>query len=178
MLPFFITFIKNKIESFMKLLLCITSIMLTNNALCEILNSDQEAYNFCISHPHSYIVIVWPIAQGKDKEIKKICAAYGLIHYEKRVYLSQEQAYYLLKKVHPHIADINEHVTWYFPDNTFKKKARIFVFTCLDHSQVVACKYAIRRLFKLQYRSIHINDTHAETLELAKFFLCDNLSIL
>lgn len=40
----------------------------------------------------------------------------------------------------------------------------------------LACKSAIRKLWpELQYRSIHINDTHEETVDLAKYFLNHSL---
>lgn len=69
---------------------------------------------------------------------------------------------------------MQEHVKWYFPRGTFQQKARIFVVHFPSAAQAVACKLEIRRQFKLEYRSIHINDTHQETLELARFFFKKN----
>jgi len=65
---------------------------------------------------------------------------------------------------------MNEHVSWYFPSGAFKRPARIFVVKAKSTATMVQCKYAIRRLFGLQYRAVHVNDTHPETVELAEFF--------
>lgn len=139
-----------------------------------IINSDHAAYTYCLTHSNSYIVIVWPIAHNKDEEIVTILQHYGTLKYRKNFYLTYNQALYLLAKAHPYIHNIHEHVSWYFPPEAFEKPARIFVFKCGDHLTTMTCKYAIRHLFDLQYRSIHINDTHKETIELAKFFFINN----
>ncbi|MFA6066845.1 MAG: hypothetical protein WC707_06715 [Candidatus Babeliaceae bacterium] len=132
--------------------------------------NDQEAYQYCCTHKNSFIAIVWPIAQGHDHAIKKILNTYGTIKYQKKVLLNYDQAYHLLHTAHPHIRNIAEHVNWYFPAGTFEKPARIFIVICPSTEQIIACKHAIRKLFSLQYRSIHVNDTHLETISLAKFF--------
>lgn len=134
------------------------------------LATDREAYAYCMNHKKSFIAIVWPVAQGQDAKIKQIFNEYGQIKYQKNVYFTHRQAFKLLKKAHPHIQDMHEHVNWYFPSGTFQKPARIFVVKFKDTETAVACKHAIRHLFSLQYRSIHINDTHSETIHLAQFF--------
>lgn len=138
---------------------------------CYPINTDREAYRYCKTHPDTFIGIVWPINPGNDETIKKILRQYGTIQYQKNVRLTYDQAFELLQKAHRHITDMKEHVRWYFPDGTFKKPARIFVLTFNNADTAVLCKHAIRhRFIHLQYRSIHINDTHEETIELAKFF--------
>jgi len=135
------------------------------------ITTDQEAYHYCITHPDTFIGIVWPITPGNDETIKKILQKHGSIHYQKNIYLTYDQAFTLLQKAHPHIPDMKAHVQWYFPAGAFKKPARIFVLTFASADIAVMCKHAIRHRFRnLQYRSIHINDTHAETVELAEFF--------
>ncbi|MBA3954383.1 hypothetical protein H0X48_03645 [Candidatus Dependentiae bacterium] len=66
---------------------------------------------------------------------------------------------------------MQDHFHWYFPGNTLAKPARIFVVSYNNSQVAKKCKYAIRKLFHLGYRSIHINDTHAETVQLAHFLL-------
>ncbi len=138
------------------------------------ITNDREAYDYCRHNPKSYIAIIWPLVQGKDEQLLQLFAMYGTINYKKSMYLTPQQAYYLLKKAHPHISNMTEHVAWYFPPGTYQNAARIFVFTCRDQATTVLCKYAIRRLFNLDYRPVHINDTHHETVELAKFFFIKN----
>ncbi len=153
-------------------------------------NNDQEAFSYCRSNPNAYIAIVWPIAQGKQDEIEAIFKEYGRIIYKKRIRLTSDTAYIILQKAHKNIADMATHMSWYFPPNVINKKARVFVFECSNQANVVACKLKIRNLFNLQYRSIHINDTHRETMELAhlllkngmrvykRFIVCMNRSLL
>lgn len=137
----------------------------------KLLAHDQEAYDYCKEHPQSFIAIVWPIAQGKDDEIQKIFGNYGKIIYRKKTFLNYKSARTLLKSAHPFINDMDKHVDWYFPAGTFEKPARIFVLEFKNTETAVSCKLAIRHMFKnLQYRSIHINDTHNETIDLARFF--------
>jgi|GEM_PF-3256612 len=137
----------------------------------EKLLNDQAALEYCRTHPKSFIAIIWPIAQGKSKKIKATFNAYGKIKYQKTAYFSPARAHYILQMAHPHIPDIQEHIAWYFPPGTYDKPARIFVVTYDNALTAVTCKHAIRKLFPgLQYRSIHTNDTHAETVELANYF--------
>lgn len=134
--------------------------------------NDQDAFTYCMTHPQSFVAIIWPIAQGKDKEIQQIMNSYGTIQYRKDTYLTHQSAYKILHKSHPSVPFIlkKAHFNWYFPPGSLKKKARIFVVKFSDASIAINCKHAIRNLFDLQYRSIHINDTHEETIEMAHFF--------
>ena len=137
------------------------------------LQSDQEAYGYCVSNPNAFIAIVWPIAQGKDHLITGAMEQYGKILYRKEYYFTPTKALYILKKAHANIKNLNmkEHLKWYFPLNTYQLPARIFVVQFDDLESNRACKYAIRKFFpSLQYRSIHINDYHHETVELAQLF--------
>ncbi len=139
-----------------------------------LLQSDQEAYTYCLNHEKVYIAIVWPIAQGKDLFITTIMNRYGTILYRKDFYFTPKNAFYILQKAHSnaHIpTSMKEHVKWYFPRDTYQQPGRIFVVEFKDHDHNLACKYAIRKLYPdLQYRSIHINDYHSETVELSKIF--------
>ena len=143
------------------------------NISAQTISNDKEAYDYCAANKNTLIAIVWPIAQGKEKKIENLLNSYGTIKYKKKTYLKPKEAFFLLKMAHSniYIPDMSEHVRWYFPKGTFKKQARIFVWEFKGTMKAALdCKYAIRDLFDLQYRSIHINDNHYETIELAKFF--------
>jgi len=133
---------------------------------------DSQAFDYCMTHHNSFVAIVWPIAQGKDERIKRTLNKYGQIKYQKNLYFNPEQALALLTRAHYNakIADMKEHFRWYFPSGTFEHPARIFVVKFKNVNAATECKYAVRRLFNLQYRAIHINDTHNETMELAELF--------
>jgi len=134
------------------------------------LGNDKQAYDYCISHQKSFIAIVWPIAEGHDDTIQYLFEKYGTIKYRKNFYFTYEQALQILRQAHPHIVAMHEHVLWYFPPWAYEKAARIFVIKFETADDAVTCKHAIRRLFTLQYRSVHINDTYDETMYLAEFF--------
>ena len=137
--------------------------------------NDAQAYSLCKADKTSYIAIVWPIAQGKDESIEKLFRKYGSLKYKKIVYFKPDQSAMLLHDAHPHITNIKEHVTMYFPSShIYKQPARIYLVTFKDLDTAVACKLAIRRLFNLGYSSIHITDYHYEAIKLAEFFYASN----
>lgn len=135
-----------------------------------LLRNDQEAYTYCTQKQQSFIAIMWPIAQGHDSSVTKIFNRYGEIKYRKDFYFTPQQALTILQQAHPHITNMQEHLNWYFPPGTYQKPARIFVLKFPNARTAVTCKHEIRKLYPLQYRSIHINDTHNETKDLARSF--------
>ncbi|MDR3550094.1 MAG: hypothetical protein P4L31_01660 [Candidatus Babeliales bacterium] len=150
----------------------LTTILFFCGALSARIETDHQAFDYCITHEKSFIAIVWPIAQGKDEQIRQTFEKYGAIKYQKSLYFTPDQAYSLLDRAHYNagIADMRKHVLWYFPPGTFEQPARIFVLKFKNVKTATECKYAIRRIFDLQYRAVHINDTHDETVELAQLF--------
>ena len=50
----------------------------------------------------------------------------------------------------------------------------MYVMKFADVDTAVKCKYDVRDLFDLGYKSIHVNDSHDETVELADFFFGDH----
>lgn len=158
-----------KYTTYCLLLIQATTIMHATHAYE--LKNNREALAYCKQEPQSFVSIVWPIAQGKSEQIEQIFNQHGQLKYKKIVTLNPSQAFYLLKTAHPHIPNMKEHVTWYFPPGTMNKPARVYVLKFDSTNTAVTCKHAVRKIFKgLQYRSIHIVDTHPETIELAEYF--------
>lgn len=140
------------------------------NKIVQIKN-DKKALNYCKQNSNSYVAIVWPIAEGKDREIESVFNSFGKIIYKKQIIINPSLAVSILRKAHPSVGNMSEHLKWYFPKkDIFKKPVRLFIFECSSIEKVLKCKYAIRKLFNLQYRSIHVNDTYSETLDLANIF--------
>jgi len=138
-----------------------------------LLENDQAAYDYCLAEKDSFVAVVWPIAQGKDYQIDRLFKKFGSIKYQKKVYFTPAQASHLLAMAHSHVVDMDEHMARYFPPGTFEKPARIFVFKCSSYKKALSCKYAIRAMLGLDFRGIHINDWHWQTIELAGFFFKD-----
>jgi len=152
-----------------ELLFMVSAIFCPIMLIGQEINNDQDAYLFCNSARNSFIAIVWPIAQGKDNQIEQLLNKFGTVMYRKKMLLSPWQAVVLLTKAHQHIVtNMKKHVKWYFPSSDiYTQKARIYVVTFKNALTAKSCKQAVRNLFHLQYRSIHINDTHKETREFA-----------
>jgi hypothetical protein len=156
----------------------VSLVMLVIETCPTFLQNDQDAYRHCHSTQNTYIAIIWPIAQGKELFIKNIMNRYGTILYYKPFYFNKASAYVILQQAHqhipngqPHCGSMKEHLKWYFPKGSYDNPARIFVLYFKDTDHALSCKYAIRKLFPgLQYRSVHINDYHSETMQLAQFF--------
>lgn len=155
---------------------CIILIIGANLAYGQSLVSERVAYQYCKAEKKSYIAIVWPIAEGKDREIEELFNRYGEIKYKKTMRFNAAQAFYLLRKAHGRMPNMNAHVLWYFPPGTYEKEARIYVWKCSSHAKVLTCKHAIRGLFPLQWRSVHMNDKHEETVFFAKYFFQQHAS--
>jgi hypothetical protein len=133
-------------------------------------HNDYEAYSYCMHNTSSFIAVVWPLAQGKDKKMESVLRSYGTMVYKKVFSLTYQQAYALLQDAHPHIIDMPAHVQMYFPEGVLNKPVRVYLLEFDSLETAVACKHAVRKLFKLGYTSIHINDYHHEAQALAKFF--------
>ncbi len=132
---------------------------------------ESEVVQYCKKNKDTFIAIVWPMTQGKSKEIEKLFSSYGTICFKKKIKLTEKTAYLILKESHyncPAAKDMKSHFAWYFPAGALDNPAKIYVIKASSLSKVLKCKYAIRKLFNLQYRAIHINDTHKETIALAE----------
>jgi hypothetical protein len=134
--------------------------------------SNRAAFNYCATHPKSYIALLWPQAraQRKDLAIEALINAYGTIIYTKEFTLDRAQALSFINYVY-------NHERWFStPEGARQKhafcfgnqkKIRAYVFVCSSFEKVLECKYAIRKLFNMGYNSIHITDTHQQTIDLA-----------
>jgi len=72
----------------MRKLLILASLMLIDldarNVISNaLLKNDQQAYAYCLADKHSFVAVVWPIAQGKDQELEQLFNHYGKIKYKK-----------------------------------------------------------------------------------------------
>ncbi|MBA3954384.1 hypothetical protein H0X48_03650 [Candidatus Dependentiae bacterium] len=46
------------------------------------IQTDAQAYDYCIKNNKTFIALVWPVAQGKDTELNKLLNSYGRVHYK------------------------------------------------------------------------------------------------
>lgn len=133
------------------------------------INNDQEAYMYCLENKKSHVAILWPKAHGKDIELENIFNKYGLIKYKKIMSVTRDQAYTLFSLAHPKVTNLAKHYKEYFSHH-YEQPLRIFLVEFANLEITLDCKHEIRDLFDIGHVSIHINDHHEETLELAQFF--------
>jgi FkbM family methyltransferase len=143
---------------------------------------DAIAYEYCKLKTNIYIVVVYPSAIGKDNQINNILNNHGKIIYRKNINLNEQGLLNL-------VIQIYSGETWLGNwDDGFRgaiEKARpcfregnplrIFVYELQeDPTELVDIKAQIRNLFNIENHSVHINDTHEQTIGLAQILLNEN----
>lgn len=150
--------------------------------------SDLAAIELAKNSPHSRIVTLYPSAvnAGKTEEVRKILSESALIIYEKAVTIERNGAPNLMRELYHKEAWAEKNggagykvkADFCFkPYGFFKKKMSptyAFLVEIDDDEAAIALKDRIRSLYELEKHSVHINDTHEETVRLAKCFYNDN----
>jgi methyltransferase, FkbM family len=129
----------------------------------------------------SYVVTVFPSAQGKEQELVELIEMYGDICYRKDVTLNRTGALNLIKvmyKGEPWLGGWANNFAGAKgkADPCFQKDGpvRVFLIRASDPDRLVLLKKQIRELFGIGNHSVHINDRHEETIRLAQTFFNDN----
>lgn len=145
---------------------------------------DAMAYQYAKLKDTTFVVCLFPVAQGHLQEVVDRMNAYGEIVYHKDVFLNQNGAKNLVKIFYegePWIGDrssnyagANVKVAYSFPPESTQFPMHVFLFECSSLDKVQAAKKGIRDLFKMGNHSVHINDTHAETIRLAQTLFNEN----
>ncbi len=148
---------------------------------------DSFAQKYCKLHKKAYIATIFPIAADNDEKIKEIFEKYGKIQYSKKVFLYENgPVNFLMFLYHKHGAGQGYWLGSYY--NNFKgarKSARyrfnstnplrLYVFVCDDLDTVRKCKKELRKYFNLGLESLHVNDTHEETVRIANVIFDDKM---
>ncbi len=143
--------------------------------------ADAMALEYCRLCPSTYVVTVFPSAQGRHEDIQNVLRHHGDIVYEKTVELNERGALGLIRQMYarePWLGNWNNQ----FAGAQFKARAcfarpgpvRVFLFQTERIEKAKAAKAEIRKMFGIENHSVHINDPHAETRLLAGLFFNDN----
>lgn len=129
--------------------------------------------------PTTRTMIVWPTAQGKDAELLSIVSDHARIVCRKSLFLSNEGAVHLTMAAY-------KQESWLGSSNDdfvgarnkarwcFEGKGPVRIFLVETDVNLLPCKEQIRALYEKEKHSIHINDEHYETVELAKLIFNEN----
>jgi len=141
---------------------------------------DAVALEYCRLEQSSYIVTVFPSAAGHHEAVKQIVNDSGEIFYEKLIHLNTSGSILLMRQIYktePWLGD------WANQYQGAKNKAlacfrragpmRMFVVKS-NQDDMQTAKKKIRALFNIANDSVHINDTHAETIRIAQALLNEN----
>jgi len=146
---------------------------------------DAMALEYCMLKKNTYIVIVMPAAVDKDKKIVEMMNNFGTIVYRKNVLLNQNGSVNFTKHIYAqepwlgtwnnNFAGAREKANACFPqENRKNNPMRVFLFECESLKKVQACKKVLRALFDLENHSVHINDTHTQSIDLARIVFVKN----
>lgn len=143
---------------------------------------DAMALEYASLKKNTYIAHIFPIAKGQDDAVKKILDEYGVIVYEKKVFLHHNGPLNFIRLIYqgePWIGNASNNYAGARRDakTRFSKEKhpmRVFLFECKSLDLVRECKAKIRKLFDVGNFSIHINDTHDDTVKLAQVLFNDN----
>lgn len=161
----------------------------TQHSLQEIQEkySDEIALFRCRANTHSFIAIVWPVTKNYPayKKIPKILNTYGTLRYKKQIILRNNAPLMLIKHAYNHeswlgnwrnnfygIKSIKENIC--FPSYQSSHEIDVYLVEFENLSRALEAKYRIRKFFNLTFNSIHITDTHAEAISLAKIIFNKN----
>lgn len=142
---------------------------------------DAMALEYCRQRPDTFVAAVFPSAVGKEAEIRALLNRHGRLVYAKEVVLNRRGARNLICELYagePWLGDWRNNFAG--ADGKMEPcfrgdgPVRVYVFQAADLEAVRQAKVAIRDLFGLANHSVHINDTHAQTLQLGRLFLNAN----
>ena len=142
---------------------------------------DLKMLTTCRSLKNMRVVVVFPIARGKDDAIENLLRAYGQVAYEKQVTFTELGQYNLIRILYfnMHWIDPDGDITYgvrHHVDHRFWKdeSVKFYFFNFDDTSKILEAKAHLRALFDLKNFPVHINDTHDETIWVAEHILTPN----
>ena len=139
---------------------------------------DAMALQYCKLKNNCHMVIVFPSATGKNKEIKNILKQHGTIVYKKKLTLSNNGPRILIEQLYdgeswvPNVQNVQSKVNGCFPNT--KNPIRVFLYETKNNTTMLTCKQEIRKLFGIGNHSVHTTDTHKEAINIARIFFNKN----
>lgn len=140
---------------------------------------DTMALEYAALKLNTNLVLVWPRAIGKDKELKGLLGNNGKIVYEKKINLSLQGLVNLMIAVYkdePWLGDYKNNfegartkAQMCFSENN---PLRVFLFE--SNCDLISMKDKIRNIYNVEKHALHINDSHIETIEIAQILFNQN----
>jgi len=144
--------------------------------------ADRVALEYTKLKTNTHIVTLFPTAtsRGRIKEVQSILNQYTKVFYSKTIPLSKLGLFNLMREFyhgegwagnHPHYSGFRAKTK-----ECYQGEGHTIVYLCEFNSlpDTVKVKELIRGLYHVGKHSVHINDTHEETIRIAKSVFNDN----
>lgn len=143
--------------------------------------ADRVAVEYAKLKPNTYVATLFPSAKGNANLAFDVLSKHGKVFYHKAVKLNGNGPLNLMKEfyvdeewaggVHNDFAGYREKATLCF---TTESPTYFFLVEFDNLASSVAAKNEIRNVFQLGKHTIHINDTHEQTVRLANVVFNNN----
>ena len=168
--------------------LCVLISMGYDEVLAEPLriHDDAQALQYCQLNPNTYVALLYPCVSWDFAKVKSIFAKYGALLYEKKLVLTDNGPFNILRVSYAQEPWIGGFYNDFkgikfcrskrYPHFAHHKLYKVIalLFECESLQKVLTCKKEIRGLIKKSPPyPIHINDTHSETIDLAQVVFHD-----
>ncbi len=142
---------------------------------------DAIACEHCKLKENTYLALLFPSAVGRDEEVRAILQRYGSIFYEKEVHLFNNGPLLLMTQIYKNenwLGDISNN----FGGARLKAREcfrstsplRVFLIETDDPQRLKDAKEEIRAIYRISNHSVHINDTHEETVRVSQLLFNEN----
>ncbi len=143
--------------------------------------ADACAYEYAKRKKNTYIATVFPSAEGKNDELIATLSKYGKIVYQKHIFLQKYGPLHLIRQIYrtePWVGDWSNNFqgAQHKANMCFRKAGAVRTFLIESDSTeyMKKCKEEVRDLYGISNDSVHINDTHEETILLAQILFNEN----
>lgn len=141
---------------------------------------DSIAIEYSKFNKNSFVIVLWPATSGNDQTVEEIIKKKAKIFYQKRINLT-------LKGVDNCVKQLYEGESWLgsksdcYPGSIGKSAnchsdgnfTRVYLVDS-NLKDILKIKNDIRELFNIDKNSVHINDTHSESILMSKLFFNAN----
>ena len=136
----------------------------------------RAALEYAKLKSNTHVICLFPIAHTRIQEVMNIISEYCNIFYHSSNVLNSEGQLNLMKEIYLDDGWANEEGIRKKGNQCFRGKTNItFVLVDAKNLETVKeMKNKIRSLFNVGNHSVHINDTHEETVRIAKTVFNDN----
>ena len=144
--------------------------------------SDAATITYCTNHKQTYVAVVWPQGIPHLNVIKKNIAKLGTVINTKTITLNKEGLFLLYHNLHPRMSLPTAERLFkpYLPASLPAASPCVAIVfeTKKTLEEIIEAKIALRKSLGKSYFTIHINDTHHQTIEAAKLFFDPEITAL